>query len=211
MIPNPFLQQVGPQIDSGYNDQPEVDPQMAHYNSMLRAKELNTRLQIQQMIAGQQQSNLGRGMQLAATQGGRALATTISSSTAASLGATAAPSAASTLGSGLGLAAAGYGAYKSNVQAGQNIHGLNQAIGSGTLDPQEEAALRQRSFNAGLVNAGIGGVGGALAGSTFGPVGTVVGALAGGSGGIRQAWQSEPDNQSRLQAQIEFQRHPFRR
>lgn len=116
----------------------------------------------------------------------------------------------------LGAGAALYGGYKGIEGGLENISDLRRAIGTGDLSPQEEEAARQKTFNSGMVNMGIGSVGGALGGSSYGPIGAALGALVGGSGGALQATKSYggsegSDWQNTLRASLKFAKNPFKR
>lgn len=239
--PNPFLTQIGPQ---GMNMQapdpaagPPVDPFAANFNASLRARELQNRMGVTQMARAQQMGNLGGLGQLAASQAGKYLATTIGAQGAAALGAqagstlpaiasgaatatqTVAPATAGSLsslaGTGsqvLGVAATGYGTYQANRAAGNSISDLQDAIAGGNMTPEEESAARAKVFRAGITSQNVGGLGGLVAGwGVGGPVGGVIGAAAGASGGARQAWGSYDNNPDRFKAALKFQANPFKK
>lgn len=182
MIPNPFIQQLEP-LDAEPQVQ-QTDPFASDFNAALRARELSSRLAVKNMVANQQLSNASRGLGMAAVQGGKYLGTTLSGASARAAGAVSLGSDASTLSSiaapALSTAAVGYGAYKSNEAANKNLHTLNDAVNSGSLNPDQEAAARQKVFNAGMVSFGLGSLGGALGGG-------IIGGAAGGAGGAKEA------------------------
>jgi len=231
MLPNPFLQQIGPQgLNPEAPNYPQVDPEAANYNAALRARELSYRMGISRMVRGQQQGNAGLASMLAAREGGKLLGTTLSTTTAAALeagsslpaeaagsaipAATTAAQGASIAGAaaqGLGVAATAYGTYESNRAASNSIRDLQDAIAGGNMSPEEEAAARAKVFRAGITSQNLGGIGGGLAGwAVGGPAGAVIGAVAGGSGGARQAWDSYDNNSDRLRAAWKMQTNPFK-
>jgi len=230
VIPNPFLQQLGPQAQ-GLEEPtyPQIDPMAASFNAALRARELQTRMGIRSMVQGQQQSNLGRAAMLGAREGGKYLGTTLSGSTAAALGGTSMPAEAAgsaiapaateagttlagTAGQALGVAATAYGTYQANVNAGKSLEDLHAAIEGGNLTPDQEARAREQVFRSGMSSQHLGGLGGGLAGfSIGGPVGAVVGGAAGASGGAREAWGSYDSNPERFRAVVDHMTRPWRR
>jgi hypothetical protein len=234
--PDMFMQQVGPQ---GLNPEPstvqQVDPQAASYNAALRAHELQARMNVRNMVRGQQMGNAGALGQMGAMQAGKYLGTTIGARSAAALGAqaasslppeaagaataTVAPEAGGTLsslagtaGQAVGVAATAYGTYEANRAASNSIRDLQDAIAGGNMSPDEEAAARAKVFRAGITSQNVGGLGGLAAGwSVGGPVGGVIGAAAGASGGARQAWDSYDNNSDRLRAAWKMQTNPFKK
>lgn len=225
MIPNPFLNPVqGNSI--GPPAGPVPDQQAFNQSMMAKARADAMRYQLKAQGIANQQGNVNQGASMLAPTiskftasavggAGAAAASMLPPEAAGAASPSVAPAAGASLGSmfgqGLGVAAVGYGAYSANRNAEQDVAGLNAAINSGSLSPDQERAARQSSFNAGMVSEGIGGAGGVLGGSSFGPIGAVVGGLLGASGGARQAWESEPDNQSRFQALAQFQKDPFKK
>jgi hypothetical protein len=115
----------------------------------------------------------------------------------------------STVGSALGLGAAGYGAYTGIQGARKTVNQLKAANSSGALTEQEQEDARQKVFNRGMVNMGIGGVAGGLGG------GSVLGAALGGSGGSWQATHAYDDTsnprQNTLKASLRFAANPLKR
>lgn len=131
-------------------------------------------------------------------------------SQAATSAAQSSPSLLGVAGQGLGIAAAGYGAYAGFTGAQKSLDNLHTALSYG-LSPEHEAELRQATFRSGAQSAAVGGIAGGLSGSSYGPYGAVVGAALGGAPGAYQAWQSADSGGERFEAQKQFQRNPFRR
>lgn len=192
MIVNPFLSQLGPSSGGGPVAPPLPDLSFATAAAQNQARALARQQAISALVAGQTSGALARGATTLATQGGKYLATTLSSPAAASLGASTASSSSTSLsslaGPTLSVAGLGYGAYQSNATARKSLNDLQDAINSGDLDPAQVAAAKQKVFNAGMVNFGVGSLGGAVAGASIaGPFGALAGGLVGGAGGGRQA------------------------
>lgn len=120
------------------------------------------------------------------------------------------------VGTGLGVAGTLYGSYQ-GIQSGlHSANSINSAIRSSpNMDPAEADRLRQKNFNAQMVNSGIGGVGGAIGGSGLGPAGIIIGSLLGGAGGALGASRTYKDSdhpaQDTAKALGRFVSNPFKR
>jgi hypothetical protein len=119
--------------------------------------------------------------------------------------------AGSLLGPALTYAGAAYAGYSGITGAQARTDRLHEAISYGMSD-EDAAALKQKTFNAGVHDSGIGALTGAAGGFLgAGPVGAVVGGIGGGIGGAAQAWQSADSGSERWEMQKEFQKNPFKR
>ena len=200
MIPNQFTTELAP-LDA--QQAPQVDLQAMQYNAALRARELNSQLALKNLAANQWVHNEGRGIGIAGQQVGKLGAVTIGRAAATALDSNSS-SLSSVAGPALGIAAAGYGAYQGNRQASHDLNVLHQQISSGDLTPEQVDAARQRSFNAGMVSFGLGSTGGLLGSG-------VLGALAGASGGARQAYGSYDNFPDAARAFANFVKDPFKK
>jgi len=214
---------------------PQADDMTFQQAIQQRAREDAMKLRLRTMARGQQENSVGSLIGM----GGKTLGTTISrgslfavapaapAAAASSLPAEAAGSAiapaagaaapstlssiAGPASSVLGVAALGYGAYTGNVEAGDSIRALHEAIASGSLSKHDEEVARQKLFNAAMVKFGVGGVSGVLAGSEFGVPGMVVGGAIGGFGGAKQAYGAYDNPVDAVKAFATFQKNPFKR
>lgn len=208
-------------LASGPSAYPEVPGWMADQWSRSRAVALATRLSLQQRILSDQQdaaNSVGGGVaklggqaawkfgattlsRHAATAGGAVPATTAqldSDATSGILG-----EAAPYVGPILSIAGGVYGGYEGLREASHFQGSLRDALANG-FSPEDEAAARQKEFNAGMVKAGIGSVLGALTGD-------VAGGVAGASGGLIQSFKAERNFPDALHAFGQFVRNPLKR